>query len=44
VIDDRLAFVGGLDLTSKRWDMPEHRPDDPRRMAGDKPSLRSTAR
>jgi phosphatidylserine/phosphatidylglycerophosphate/cardiolipin synthase-like enzyme/uncharacterized membrane protein YdjX (TVP38/TMEM64 family) len=37
VVDDRLAFVGGLDLTSKRWDTPEHRPDDPRRMAGDKP-------
>ena len=37
VVDDRLAFVGGLDLTSKRWDTPEHRPDDSRRMAGDKP-------
>ena len=37
VVDDRLAFVGGLDLTSKRWDTPEHRPDDPRRTAGDKP-------
>ena len=31
VIDDALAFVGGLDLTSCRWDTPEHRPDDPRR-------------
>jgi phosphatidylserine/phosphatidylglycerophosphate/cardiolipin synthase-like enzyme/uncharacterized membrane protein YdjX (TVP38/TMEM64 family) len=31
VIDDKLAFVGGLDLTSKRWDTPAHRPDDPRR-------------
>ena len=37
VIDDRLAFVGGLDLTSKRWDTNEHRTDDPRRVAGDKP-------
>ena len=37
VIDDRLAFVGGLDITGKRWDTPEHRPDDPRRTAGDKP-------
>ncbi len=31
VIDDRLAFVGGLDLTRSRWDTPEHAPDDPRR-------------
>ncbi|MDO3379879.1 VTT domain-containing protein [Geoalkalibacter halelectricus] len=32
VIDDALAFVGGLDLTTKRWDTSEHRPDDPRRV------------
>jgi len=32
VVDDALAFVGGLDLTHCRWDTPEHRPDDPRRM------------
>ncbi|MFL6650514.1 MAG: VTT domain-containing protein [Sulfurifustaceae bacterium] len=32
VIDDRLAFVGGLDLTRARWDTPEHRPGDPRRV------------
>jgi len=31
VVDDRLAFVGGLDLTAQRWDTREHRPDDPRR-------------
>jgi len=31
VIDDRLAFVGGLDLTDRRWDTSEHRPDEPRR-------------
>ena len=31
VVDDRLAFVGGLDLTRMRWDTPAHRPDDPRR-------------
>jgi phospholipase D1/2 len=37
VIDDRIAFVGGLDITGKRWDTPEHRPEDPRRTAGDKP-------
>jgi len=24
VIDDRIAFVGGLDLTRSRWDTPEH--------------------
>ncbi len=30
-IDSKLAFVGGLDLTSKRWDTPKHAPDDPRR-------------
>ncbi|MDQ9171588.1 VTT domain-containing protein [Oxalobacteraceae bacterium R-40] len=24
VIDDKLAFVGGLDLTRSRWDTPEH--------------------
>lgn len=32
VVDDALAFVGGLDLTKARWDTPEHRPDDPRRV------------
>ncbi len=31
VVDDAVAFVGGLDLTSGRWDTPEHRPDDRRR-------------
>lgn len=31
VIDSKLAFVGGLDLTSKRWDTPAHGADDPRR-------------
>lgn len=35
VIDDRMAFVGGLDLTSARWDTPEHRIDDPRRATVD---------
>jgi len=37
VIDDKLAFVGGLDLTSRRWDTPEHRPNDPRRITTSKP-------
>lgn len=31
VIDDRIAFNGGIDLTHVRWDTPEHLPDDPRR-------------
>jgi phosphatidylserine/phosphatidylglycerophosphate/cardiolipin synthase-like enzyme/uncharacterized membrane protein YdjX (TVP38/TMEM64 family) len=31
VIDDSLAFVGGLDLTRRRWDTRRHRPEDPRR-------------
>jgi len=31
VVDDRVAFAGGLDLTSKRWDGNAHAPDDRRR-------------
>ena len=31
VVDDRVAFVGGLDFALGRWDSSEHRPDDPRR-------------
>lgn len=31
VIDDALAFVGGIDFASRRWDTPEHRLDDDRR-------------
>lgn len=31
VLDNRLAFAGGLDLTRGRWDTPEHRANDPRR-------------
>ena len=31
VVDDALAFVGGLDLTRCRWDTPEHAPDAPLR-------------
>lgn len=31
VIDDRIAFCGGIDLTIRRWDRPEHRHDDPDR-------------
>lgn len=31
VIDDRVAFVGGIDLSRWRWDTPEHEPRDSRR-------------
>jgi len=31
VIDERLAFAGGLDITSKRWDTRDHKAEDPRR-------------
>jgi len=31
VIDDRLAFCGGIDMTSGRWDTPEHLGHDCRR-------------
>lgn len=32
VVDDRVAFVGGIDLTAKRWDTSDHRVDDSRRV------------
>ena len=32
VIDDRVAFVGGIDLARFRWDTPEHTVSDPRRV------------
>lgn len=31
VVDDAVAFVGGLDLTSCRWDTPEHKNRNPLR-------------
>lgn len=38
VVDDRLAFVGGLDFKTGRWDTPRHTPDDPlRRGPGGEP-------
>lgn len=37
VIDDRVAFIGGLDFTCKRWDTRAHAAVDPRRVAADKP-------
>ncbi|MGH8808341.1 MAG: VTT domain-containing protein, partial [Noviherbaspirillum sp.] len=35
VVDDRIAFVGGLDLTRARWDTPEHACDAPLRRDSD---------
>lgn len=35
VIDDCVAFCGGIDMTSNRWDTPEHRDHDPRRVGPD---------
>jgi phosphatidylserine/phosphatidylglycerophosphate/cardiolipin synthase-like enzyme/uncharacterized membrane protein YdjX (TVP38/TMEM64 family) len=32
VIDDQVAFCGGIDLTCRRWDTCAHAPDDQRRM------------
>jgi phosphatidylserine/phosphatidylglycerophosphate/cardiolipin synthase-like enzyme len=32
VVDDAVAFCGGLDVTIRRWDTREHQPDDPRRV------------
>ncbi len=35
VVDDAIAFCGGLDLSKWRWDTPEHRIDDERRVDPD---------
>jgi len=32
VVDDAVAFVGGIDLAKSRWDTPEHRARNPRRV------------
>jgi phosphatidylserine/phosphatidylglycerophosphate/cardiolipin synthase-like enzyme len=37
VIDDRLAFCGGIDMTAARWDTREHKDKDPYRRT---PTLR----
>jgi phospholipase D1/2 len=37
VIDDHLAFSGGLDFTNKRWDTREHKADDSRRVFNGEP-------
>lgn len=31
VIDDAIAFCGGIDITTNRWDTPAHRDREPRR-------------
>ena len=35
VIDESVAFCGGIDMTSNRWDTPEHQDGHPRRVAPD---------
>ncbi|CAL94400.1 conserved hypothetical membrane protein [Azoarcus olearius] len=37
VIDDALAFIGGFDLTVRRWDTCKHSPDEIRRDCDGKP-------
>ena len=32
VIDDAIAFCGGIDMTTDRWDTPDHRDENPRRV------------
>ena len=32
LVDDELAFCGGIDLTGHRWDTPAHRLDEPARV------------
>ncbi len=32
VIDDRIAFVGGIDLTARRWDTSDHKAKNPQRV------------
>jgi phospholipase D1/2 len=35
VVDDKVAFVGGIDLTKRRWDTTEHTADHPGRLDPD---------
>jgi phosphatidylserine/phosphatidylglycerophosphate/cardiolipin synthase-like enzyme/uncharacterized membrane protein YdjX (TVP38/TMEM64 family) len=38
IVDDAVAFSGGLDITIRRWDTPDHMADNPRRVdPADKP-------
>ncbi|HEY3167345.1 MAG TPA: phospholipase D-like domain-containing protein [Candidatus Binatia bacterium] len=41
VIDDKIAFVGGLDLCSSRWDERDHRVENPLRVNADGSPYRS---
>lgn len=34
-IDETIGFIGGIDLTSERWDTRSHRPEDPGRINTD---------
>jgi phospholipase D1/2 len=39
IVDDKVAFVGGIDICEERWDDRDHRPNDARRVnAAGKPS------
>lgn len=40
VVDDKMAFCGGIDMTIGRWDTREHRHDDPRRAGPDGNALK----
>jgi hypothetical protein len=42
VFDDKVAFVGGLDLTNRRWDSCGHKADEPRRTFDERPIRPST--
>lgn len=35
VVDDQVAFTGGIDVAAGRWDTTEHRPDEARRRLPD---------
>jgi phosphatidylserine/phosphatidylglycerophosphate/cardiolipin synthase-like enzyme len=37
VVDDSVAFAGGMDIAGGRWDTSEHRAYDPRRSGKDEP-------
>ena len=42
VVDDALAFSGGLDLTQRRWDTSDHKPSDTARIGCDRTASLST--